>query len=159
MAAPTKDKIRIEVVDPKKQPGEFHAALAIREVVFIEEQSVPSDIERDELDTDAFHVLAWDGPHAVGTGRLVELSKAPAGEDGRWGRIGRMAVVSASRGKGLGRDILLALEAEAKMRGVVGIKLHAQVHACGFYERMGYTRVGEEFVEAGIPHYEARKRL
>ncbi|MDF1563149.1 MAG: GNAT family N-acetyltransferase [Deltaproteobacteria bacterium] len=146
-------------MSPKKAPGDFHAALALREVVFIEEQAVPPDLERDEFDQDAFHVLAWEGMHPVGTGRLVELSAPPEGCTGKWGRIGRMAVVSYSRGKGIGRMILEALEAEARTREMTGIKLHAQIHAMGFYEAMGYVRCGEEFEEAGIPHCEARKEL
>jgi len=151
--------IRIGAVNPKKEPGDLQAALAIREVVFIEEQAVPADLERDDLDQGAFHVLAWEGPHAVGTGRLVSLEEAPEGAKGKWGRIGRMAVVNAARGKGLGRQILEALEDEARAREMVGIKLHAQVHAMGFYEAMGYVRQGDEFQEAGIPHCEARKKL
>ena len=54
-------------------------ALAIREVVFIEEQHVPEGIERDAEDARAFHVLAFQGGHAVGTGRLVGLTATPQG--------------------------------------------------------------------------------
>jgi predicted GNAT family N-acyltransferase len=32
------------------------------------------------------------------------------------------------------------------------VELHAQSHAIGFYERFGFTAVGVEFDEAGIPH-------
>jgi predicted GNAT family N-acyltransferase len=150
--------IRITHFDPEKDPGDFHAALAIREVVFIEEQSVPESIERDAEDARAWHVLAWDGPHAVGTGRLVEID-APEGKAGRWGQIGRMAVLTANRKHGIGASILGELEEEAKRRGLAGVKLHAQVAAMGFYEKMGYRRVGDEFEEAGMPHVEAHKSL
>jgi predicted GNAT family N-acyltransferase len=146
-------------IEPVGSHGDFLSALAIREVVFIEEQSVPEGLEQDEDDARAFHLLAWDGGHAIGTGRLVEMAEAPAGEEGSWGRIGRMAVLSSYRRAGIGRRLLEALEQEAVRRGWRGIVLHAQVHARPFYLRAGYQDSGPEFDEAGIPHLEMRKRL
>lgn len=140
-------------------PGDFAAALAIREVVFIEEQQVPREIERDDEDPTAYHVLAQVGGHAIGTGRLVEKREPPPGEKGRWGQIGRMAVLVAHRHQKVGSRILGALEEEARRRGLDGLLLHAQVYAHGFYEHMGYSDASPIFDEAGIPHVEMRKRL
>lgn len=148
----------IEVV-PVKNEGELFQALAIREIVFIEEQSVPEGLERDAEDASAFHVLALNGKHAIGTGRLVELATPPAGASGRWGRIGRMAVLSSDRKHGVGAKLLAALEAEAKRRGLSHIKLHAQLAAMEFYKRHGYEADGAVFEEAGMPHLEMKKSL
>lgn len=139
--------------------GELFSALAIREIVFIEEQSVPAGLERDADDASAFHVLAFKGGHAIGTGRLVVLPEAPAGEHGRWGRIGRMAVLSSDRKSGVGAKLLQALEAEARARGLRGIKLHAQLSAMEFYKMHGYEADGAVFEEAGMPHLEMKKLL
>lgn len=149
-------EITIVTVD---NPGDLAQALAIREVVFIEEQAVPETLERDEEDARAFHVLAYDGKHAIGTGRLVDLGSAPEGAAGRWGKIGRMAVLASHRKGGTGSVILTRLEDEAKKRGMDGIVLHAQVHAKGFYAKHGYTDIGPEFEEAGMPHVQMRKKL
>ena len=70
------------VIAPVKNEGELMQALAVREVVFIEEQSVPEDMERDEDDQHAYHLLAMDKGHAIGTGRLVALKEPPTGEQG-----------------------------------------------------------------------------
>lgn len=148
----------VEIVDVQG-PGDFAAAMAIREVVFIEEQQVPREIERDDEDPSAYHVLAQVGGHAVGTGRLVELRTPPKGEEGRWAQIGRMAVLVAHRRAKVGSKILSALEGEAQRRGLNGILLHAQVYAHGFYEHVGYQDDGPIFEEAGIPHVEMRKKL
>lgn len=148
----------IKVV-PVKNQGDFAAALAIREVVFIEEQSVPVELERDDEDPTAFHVIAFARGHAIATGRLVEMHEAPAGETGHWAQIGRMAVLAVQRKCGVGARVLAALEAEAGRRGVAGVVVHSQVHARGFYEREGYVALGPEFVEAGMPHVEMRKRF
>src|SRR3954462_3268099 len=97
-----------------KNEAELFQALAIREVVFIEEQHVPEGIERDAEDARAYHVLAIQGGHAIGTGRLVSLPEAPAGEKGKWAQIGRMAVLKSSRKLKVGSQLLNALEAEAR---------------------------------------------
>jgi len=144
---------------PVKSEGELFQALAIREIVFIEEQSVPESLERDAEDATAYHVLAMDGGHAVGTGRLVDLPAAPEKESGRWGRVGRMAVLQANREHGIGTLLLNALEAEARRRGHSGIMLHAQLSAMEFYKRHGYEAHGAVFEEAGMPHLEMKKRL
>ncbi len=146
-------------VIPVKNQGDFAAALAIREVVFIEEQSVPVELERDDEDPTAFHVLGLENGHAVATGRLIEMAEPPAGETGRWAQIGRMAVLAAHRKRGMGGSVLSALEGEARRRGVAGAMVHAQVYARGFYERAGYEVLGPVFVEAGMPHVEMRKRF
>ncbi|MDX2009147.1 MAG: GNAT family N-acetyltransferase [Myxococcaceae bacterium] len=147
------------VIVPVQNEGELFQALAIREVVFIEEQSVPESLERDAEDATAFHVLAMKGKHAVGTGRLWVLPAAPGGEQGPWGRVGRMAVLSSDRQSGVGAKLLEALEAEARKRGLRGILLHAQLSAMEFYKRHGYEAHGAVFEEAGMPHLEMKKLL
>jgi predicted GNAT family N-acyltransferase len=147
------------VISPVRDEAELMQALAIREVVFIEEQHVPEGIERDAEDARAFHVLAFQGGHAVGTGRLVPLSATPSGETGQWGQVGRMAVLQAHRQARVGTLLLAALEAEGRRLGMRGILMHAQLYAIGFYRRHAYEPVGPVFEEAGIDHVEMRKRL
>lgn len=145
-------------IEPVQMPGDLECAFAIREIAFIEEQRIAPEIERDVADESAFHVLAYEHNHAVGTGRLV-VDVPIEGEPGRWGRIGRIAVMKSSRGKGLGKQILDALESEAARRGLDAVMLHAQIWLRGFYERSGYTAVGESFEEAGLPHIRMIKKL
>lgn len=147
------------LVAPVQTEGDLLSALAIREVVFIEEQHVAEALERDADDARAFHVLATAHKHAVGTARLVELADPPPEESGRWGKVGRMAVVQAHRRAGVGTRLLSALEAEARRRGYSGILLHAQLAALEFYRSRGYAPQGAVFEEAGIPHVEMKKRL
>jgi predicted GNAT family N-acyltransferase len=153
---PQPQTIRIEVA---KGPGDLACAMAIREVAFIEEQQVPPEVERDELDANAYHLLAYAGGHAVGTGRLVVLPEPPEGESGRWGRVGRMAVLDSHRKHGVGRKLLEAFEAEARKRGLDGVVIYSQVYVLGFYEKAGYQVRGPLFEEGGLPHKELRKRL
>jgi predicted GNAT family N-acyltransferase len=125
---------------------------ALRTRVFVEEQGVPPEIEQDAADDDAVHVLSRDDAGAVvATGRLL-VRGSTAG-------IGRMAADASVRGQGHGAAVLEELHRQAVLRGVTAIELHAQVSARGFYERAGYTAVGEEYEEAGIPHVTMRRPL
>jgi predicted GNAT family N-acyltransferase len=127
-------------------------AFALRHAVFVEEQQVPVELERDAQDEAAFHAIALDGGRCVGTGRLVR-------QEGGVGRVGRMAVDRAARRRGVGDRVLAALEARARADGLRQIELHAQCYVEAFYARNGYARDGEEFEEAGIRHVVMRKRL
>jgi predicted GNAT family N-acyltransferase len=117
---------------------------AIRRAVFVVEQRVPEDLEWDEHDANAVHALASTAAGTpIGTGRLL-----------RNGRIGRMAVLSDWRGRGVGSAVLQLLLDAARELGYAELKLHAQTHALDFYARHGFAAAGEEFMEAGIPHRE-----
>ena len=113
----------------------------IRREVFIREQGIPESEEWDGEDAACIHVLATLNREPVGTGRVN-----PAG------KIGRIAVMSGTRGRGIGTRILRCLILEARRHGIREPFLHAQVQAVPFYERLGFSREGEEFDEAGIPH-------
>lgn len=120
----------------------------VRRKVFVVEQQVPEDEEWDEDDLVAVHVLATRNREPVGTGRLT-----PAG------KIGRMAVLSEVRSRGVGRRILDLLVREASHRGMIQLQLNAQVQAIPFYEKAGFTAEGSVFLEAGIPHRRMHRTL
>jgi predicted GNAT family N-acyltransferase len=120
-------------------------AYLIREQVFIQEQGVPKDMELDELDPISKHALAYEGPLCVGTGRLVHL-------DNHHAQIGRMAVLSTFRNRGIGKAILNHLITLANAEGVLTLTLHSQVSAIPFYAKLGFITQGPIYDEAGIPH-------
>jgi predicted GNAT family N-acyltransferase len=121
----------------------------IRQRVFVVEQNVPEALERDGLDWQCIHVLARDREgRGLGTARLMLDA-----------RIGRMAVLSAWRGHGVGAAMLRALMAAARERGECEVRLHAQLQAAGFYARYGFRAQGEPYQEAGIAHVHMVARL
>jgi predicted GNAT family N-acyltransferase len=116
----------------------------VREEVFVEEQQVARELEWDEWDELSDHAVACDTKgSAVGTARLLPD-----------GRIGRMAVLKAWRGRGIGAALLEAMLDRACQRSMTRVTLHAQIQAAGFYRRFGFIEQGREFLEAGIPHVE-----
>lgn len=117
------------------------ALRSVREAVFIVEQGIPAALEWDADDATSRHALACIDGAPVACGRLLPD-----------GHIGRMAVLSAWRGQGVGRAILEALIDSAQQRGLPLLQLHAQIHATGFYERAGFAVEGPPFDEVGIEH-------
>ena len=150
MKDPIAPEVTVEVVRTIEAMNE---ALDVRRAVFTIEQQVPEELEIDEHDVDpatnqtAVHVIVREGGRAVATGRL--LLERHGDENVH---VGRVAVLAADRGKGRGNLIMKALHREARARGFPGITLGAQLHAIGFYERMGYVVRGDIFLDAGIEH-------
>ena len=124
----------------------------VRYDVFVEEQDVDESIEWDDLDAEATHLVAYAGDRPVGTARLRESDPGVA-------KIERVAVRESYRDRGLGRDLMYELEDLARSGGMDEAVLHAQTRVEGFYRRLGYETVGEEFEEAGIPHVKMVKAL
>ncbi len=116
--------------------------MKVRMSVFVDEQKVPADDEVDMHDPDSYHVAVYDAKRRpVATARLTK--------DG-W--IGRMAVLKAYRGHGIGQRMLVHLMKKAIENGNRIIELSAQTHAIPFYQKFGFSTVGRIYDDAGIPH-------
>ncbi len=146
-------------------PADREACFAVRKEVFVVEQRVPAEIEYDSFDeagAGTVHVLAVtrDGT-PLGTGRLLHGPAAldKTGGDATVGSLGRLAVHERARGLGVGVALVRAIEDAARALGLTAVDLHAQTHALGFYERLGYEAYGEEFLDAGIGHLAMRRKL
>ncbi len=124
-------------------------AQAVRTAVFVDEQKIPAELDWDVMDAQCLHAVAYDAQgKPIGTGRLLPD-----------GHIGRMAVLSTARSCGVGAEILRQLMAQAKMRGMHSVQLNAQISAESFYQREGFNREGDLFMEAGIQHVHMNKTL
>ncbi len=127
------------------QTTDIATCRALRRVVFIEEQGVSEADEIDDRDGEAIHLLASVAGRPVGTARLLR--------EGATGKIGRVCVLAEARGTGLGAALIRAgIETFRATPGVAKVKLGAQVHALGFYEKLGFAAVGEVYDDAGIAH-------
>jgi predicted GNAT family N-acyltransferase len=123
-------------------------AQTVRHAVFVEEQRIPAELERDPADGGCVHAVALDAAgQAVGTGRLLPLAEGVM-------KLGRLAVLRSQRGHGVGQALLAALLEAARGQGAREVMLHAQQSAASFYLAAGFEVRGEEFIEAGIPHVE-----
>lgn len=143
---------RVQAVDYPHAMAELHA---IRETVFVHEQRVPAELERDARDAACLHVVARTlSGDAIGTGRLV-----PPGATGEPAKVGRMAVLPGWRRRGVGAAMLTALLRLARQRGWYLIALNAQSSAIDFYLRHDFVPRGPRFMEAGIEHQAMQRTL
>jgi predicted GNAT family N-acyltransferase len=124
--------------------GQIDKAYAIRNTVFVIEQEVDEREEYDEFEDESIHFLVSVNKEPVATARWRTTANGI--------KLERFAVLQEYRGKGMGLSILKAVVADLpKMDAIV--YLHAQVQVTGFYEKVGFKKVGPEFVEANIRHY------
>jgi len=124
------------------------ALKGIRYRVFVEEQKVPVELEWDEYDDTAIHFIVTLSGETVACARLKSD-----------GQIGRMAVLTEYRNQGIGQRLLQFVLRTAAEKKLQDVYLHAQVSAIPFYEKQGFTPVGEIFYEANIPHREMLKKI
>jgi predicted GNAT family N-acyltransferase len=129
-------------IERARWPEDAADLRAVREAVFVREQGVPAELEWDGADPACLHWLARarDG-RPIGTARLKPD-----------GHLGRMAVLAAWRGLGVGSALLAEVLARARDRGLARVYLNAQVQAVPFYARHGFAVTGPPFEEAGIAH-------
>jgi len=137
-----------------RDEAERRAAFALRHEVFVGEQGVPAELELDEHDDAALHLVALDGDRLVGTCRVV-MGSPP---DPR-AKFGRLVVARDARGAGVGSALLAEAERRARADGARQMVLTAQFAAMGLYERAGYTARGDVFMDAGIEHMTMEKPL
>jgi len=126
-------------------------AFELRYEVFVDEQGVPRELEVDEFDPGATHLVAIRDDRVVGTLRMLDHDGAA--------KIGRVAVRAAARRTGVGARLMDRAAAIASERGFAEIVVHAQVAVAGFYRGLGYVAEGDRFDEAGIPHVAMRKKI
>jgi predicted GNAT family N-acyltransferase len=135
---------------------ELNQCFTIRNKVFVEEQGVPADIEIDEYDVSpdaCAHTLVLSEGKPVATGRWRAYIEDTV-------KLQRLAVLKSSRGRGLGKSLIQALEKQAQDAGYRFCILDGQCQAEVFYHKLGYVTLSEQpFEEAGIMHVRMRKTL
>ena len=115
----------------------------IRHEVFVIGQNCPEEIEW-EFEEESTHFLVFDNKEAVATARHRETNNGY--------KLERFAVLESKRGNGYGNIVLKAiLEDLSIFKG--NIYMHAQEDVIPFYEKMGFEKEGDLFIEANITHY------
>lgn len=125
-------------------------AFKIREEVFVKEQGFNEEF--DAKDHECLHIVGYDGDMPICCARLFKKS-----ED-TW-YVGRIAVKKVHRGTGLGALLMKAVEEKARNLGGKRLILGAQCRASGFYEKQGFEKYGEEYLEECCPHIMMGKAL
>jgi len=131
---------------------ELQKAFEVRREVFVREQDISEDLVFDEHDREALHMVVKDGERVIGSARVQLLADNQA-------KLERMAILKRYRRKGIGREMLLFLDAVWKDKQVQQVIIHAQLEVVPFYKLCGFDELGLPFREAGINHIKMRKQL
>lgn len=127
--------------------NELYQLLALRAEVFVVEQDCAYQ-DVDGKDFKALHILGVEDDKLVAYARVFG-----PGDYFNEAGIGRIVVQKDYRSSGLGREIVLAAQkAILEHFSTRKIKLSAQSYLKDFYDDLGYTQEGEEYLEDGIPH-------
>ena len=128
---------------------EVYEILKSRAKVFMFEQKIWY-LDMDNVDYNAYHLFFEEN------GEVLAYLRAFCEED-KVIRIGR--VLSVEHNKGLGTKLMEKAIAYFKDMGYEKICLDSQIPAVRFYKKFGFETLGQEFIEAGIPHIKMVKNL
>jgi putative N-acetyltransferase (TIGR04045 family) len=138
------------VVCRQARSASQHAAhLAIRHQIFVNEQAVFSDSDLDSHDQDdsTIALLGYSNGLVVGTVRLFVLDPAA----GLW-QGDRLAVLPPYRTLGVGAPLVRGAVATAAALGGRTMTAHIQPANIAFFQRLGWTMLGELELYAGLAH-------
>ena len=130
-------------------------ALEIRKKVFTDEKLVPRNIEHDkydELSTLCDHFIVIYNNMKVGTLRCLNIGDNTV-------QLQRFCFLNDYRNLGLGKKTLIFIENFYKECGIHSITMDAKYQVSKFYEKCGYKKQSEVFIEAGIEHIKMNKDL
>ena len=123
--------------------NDIEKCFLIRKEVFVNEQKCDPEDEY-ENEEDSIHFLLLDNNNPVATARYRETKNGI--------KMERFAVLKNMRGKGYGLMILNYMISDLSENILIKY-LHAQVQVVGFYEKVGFKKIGKQFDEVGIMHY------
>ncbi|WP_407356641.1 GNAT family N-acetyltransferase [Methanolobus sp. WCC5] len=129
----------------------FSDAYKVRKEVFVNEQKIDEELEIDEYDENALHLVIYKNLKPIATGRLFE-------QDGSF-IIGRVCVLREYRSMQLGSLLMDSLIEKAISIGAKELYLSSQVAATGFYSRFGFFAYGDVYKDAGIDHISMVRRI
>ena len=124
---------------------ELYGILRVRSEVFVTGQKCLY-VDPDGRDFGSVQVFASKGDRIIGCLRIY-------GKEAGVVQIGRVAVIESQRGTGIGRMMMRqAISHVTENLTDEKIYLEAQTYAIGFYEKLGFKVISDEFLDEGIPH-------
>ena len=124
---------------------ELYGILRVRSEVFVTGQKCLY-VDPDGRDFGSVQVFASKGERIIACLRIY-------GKEAGVVQIGRVAVIESLRGSGIGRMMMRqAISYVTENSTDEKIYLEAQTYAIGFYEKLGFKVISDEFLDEGIPH-------
>lgn len=147
-----KEKLEIRRIEIDKNEDEYKEELKLRDRVLRRPLGLSLFSENLDNEKNDYHIGAFLNNVLVGVLILTKLNSAEI-------KMRQVAVEEPFEGKGIGTKLVLYAEEFAKRLSYKMILLNSRKTAVKFYEKLGYTKVGEEVIEVTIPHYKMQKRI
>lgn len=131
--------------------NDINICYKLREIVFIQEQNVPADRDKDEDDKIAIHFLLFEKGIPIGTGRVIEK--------GYTAKVERLCILKEYRKKGAGQFLMKEILNYCKKQNFQKIVLGAQEHALNFYKKLDFEICSGKYMDANIPHFKMQLEI
>lgn len=132
---------------------ELYSILELRSKVFIVEQNCIYN-DPDGKDQVAWHLIGTEEDQLIAYSRILPPGIAyidPA--------IGRVVTSPSKRKSGLGRELMnRSIKHCEDLFGKTSITLSAQAYLKKFYESLGFSAIGDEYLDDGIPHIKMSRK-
>ena len=128
---------------------ELYEILKLRSQVFMIEQGIKC-LDMDDVDKDATHFYLLEN------GKITAYLRAYK-KDENTAKIGR--VLSLTRGKGVGKAVVGFALSTLKNCGYKYVFVSSQKHAQGFYEKLGFETISDDYLEGGVLHVAMQKKV
>ena len=142
----------INIKQIKHNSTEYELELELRNELLREPLGLniyDEDLEQEKND---IHLGAFRKKELVGTLILKILNEQKL-------KMRQVAVKKSLQGNNIGTKLVKYAENYAVKNGYQIIKLNARKTAVPFYEKLGYEKIGDEFMEVSIPHFKMQKSL
>jgi len=127
--------------------NDFAQCIMIRTLVFVVEQKISAELETDQFENASTHYLVKNQGDSLATARWRSVDEETA-------KIERVAVLKEARGNGIGTRLISCILEEIRFNSKIEmIKVGSQNSAISFYQKLGFRVIGEEYLDAGIPHH------
>ncbi len=123
--------------------SEIYEILRARAQIFVAEKKMTC-VDPDGKDRDCLHAYFWDSGSVTAYLRAEKVN-------GTTVKIGRVLSLMHRTGLG-GRLMRSALPVIAKRLNASQILVHSQLDASGFYEKLGFIRTSDVYMEENVPH-------
>jgi len=146
------DNNEMEVREIGYNTEEYLSELALRDAVLRKPLGLSLFDENLKQEEQDVHIGAFLHNKIIG---ILVLTRLNANEI----KMRQVAVAEDYRNKKIGREMVIYSEEYSKNIGYTTILLNARKSAVGFYEKLGYKTISNEFLEINIPHYKMRKYI
>lgn len=139
-------------LDGRNTDEDLSQAFSVRIRVFCDEQGYSPEMELDDLDREAYHLILLENNLPIATGRIYWKEPGVM-------VLGRIAVVKQWRKKGIGSILVKEMSDKAQALGAGRLQLDAQCRVVPFYEQLGFLVCGKEHMDGHVPHVMMQKVL